>query len=89
MSHQLRAKIQFNAIAKIKEELISKQDYFLVVMDNKHKVFPMKFCEGRVEYFGRKGISLLGSMIISHYPGNEIGYHGGFQYEFFDVIVEG
>ena len=31
-----------------------------MVPDHKQKVMKMRFCEGRVYYFGNKGMSLLG-----------------------------
>ena len=34
-------------------------------------------------------MSLLGFMIMIHYPGNENGDQGGFQYELDDFIVQG
>ena len=48
----------------------------------------MKYREGKVEYFGKKGMYLLGFMVVSHYPGNESGYQGGFQYKFVDVVAD-
>ena len=89
MLHQLIEKIQFNAIAKFKKEFRSKPFNVLIVMDNKQKVFPMKFRKEKFEYFSKKRISFLRFMIVSHYPGNEIIYHGGFQYKFFDLIIKG
>ena len=89
MSHRLRAKVQFNAITKIKEELKTNPDHVLVVLDHKQKFFPMKYYEGQVEYFSKKGMYIFGFMTVSHYSGNENGDQGGFQYEFVDVFVEG
>ena len=89
MSHQLRVKVQFNAITKIKEELKTNPNHVLVVLDHKQKVLLMKYREGQVEYFGKKGMSILVFMIMSHYPGNENVDQGGLQYNFFDVVVKG
>lgn len=36
----------------------------LIIMDHKQKILSMKYGEGQVEYYGKKGMSLLGSMII-------------------------
>eukprot|EP00957_Ditylum_brightwellii_P017766 1338004-Ditylum_brightwellii.AAC.1 len=49
----------------------------------------MKYCEGQVEYFGKKGTSLLGLMIVTSYKGSGLDNPGGFQYEFVDIVVEG
>ena len=88
MGHRLRATVQFDGIAKIKASLKESNDRVLVVMDHKQKVLPMKFHEGQVEYFGKKGMSLLGFMIVSNYSeGDESD--SGYQYEFIDVVVEG
>ena len=34
------------------------------VLDHKQKVLGMNFCEGQVEYFGKKGMSILGPMKV-------------------------
>ena len=41
MSHRLIDKVQFNAIAKIKEELKTNPDHVMVVLDNKQKIFQL------------------------------------------------
>ena len=33
-------------------------------IDHKQKVLPMIYREGQVEYFGKKGMSLLGAMLV-------------------------
>ena len=71
MADQLWAKVQFNAIAKIKDQLKIDPKSVLIVTDHKQKVLLMKFFEGQVEYFGKKGMSLLGFMILSHYEGDK------------------
>ena len=64
-------------------------DNVLVVLDHKQKVFPTKYREGQVEYFGKKGMYILGFVIVSHYLSNENGDQGGLQYEFIDVLFDG
>eukprot|EP00957_Ditylum_brightwellii_P078139 5940772-Ditylum_brightwellii.AAC.1 len=70
MLHQLQANIQFSAIGKIKDQLKLDLKQILMVMDHKQKVLPMKYQEGQVEYFGKKGMRLLGFMVVNHYPSN-------------------
>lgn len=86
MSHKLRAKVQFLAIAKIKGVVKTDRSCVLIVMDHKQKILPQKYREGQVEYFGKKGMSLLGFMIVRGYIDGE---ESGYEYNFIDVVVEG
>ena len=88
MAHQLRAKVQFNAIGKVKENLKIDQKQILVVMDHKQKILPMKYWEGQVECLGKNGMSVLGFMVVSHDPG-DVTDISGFQFEFIDVVIQG
>ena len=49
-------------------------------MDHRNEAIPMKYQEGQVECFDKKGMYLLGFMIVFHYPGDVYveGYEGGF-----------
>jgi hypothetical protein len=57
----------------------------LLVIDHKQKVLPMSYREGQVEYFGKRGMSLLGAMLV-----RRVVRDGkvGLEYVFFDCIVE-
>src|SRR5688572_11376737 len=59
----------------------------LIVIDHKQKVLQMQHREGQVEYYGKKGMSVLGSMMTS-WMINEKGV-GGYQYQFKDYILKG
>ena len=88
MSHRLRAKVQFSAINKVKQWI--KEDNksrILVVMDHKQKVLSMKYREGQVEYYGKKGMSLLGSMIIECVIDDDDDV--AFRYTFVDYVIKG
>ena len=65
MAHRVRAKIQFVAIEKLKQWILDDIDKrIIIVLDHKQKILPMKYREGQVEYYGKKGMSLLGAMLI-------------------------
>ena len=54
-SHRVRANVQFDAIAKVKEKMRFNDTMILIVLDHKQKILPQKYREGQVEYFGKKG----------------------------------
>jgi hypothetical protein len=83
MGHRLRAKVQFVEIKKIHAELSACRA--LLVIDHKQKVLPCSYREGQVEYFGKRGMSLLGAMLV-----RRVVRDGkvGLEYIFFDCIVE-
>ena len=64
MAHRLRARVQFHAIQNIKQKLRNDPSKVLIVMDHKQKILQMKYREGQVEYYGKKGMSMLGTMIV-------------------------
>ena len=84
MSHRLRAHVQFNAIHKLKMELKTDETKALIVIDHKQKILQMKYREGQVEYYGKKGMSLLGSMIVTWSTEKE-----GFAYHFENYVYKG
>lgn len=87
-SHRMRAKVQFHEINKIKEQWLKGDSRrVLVVVDHKQKVLGMKYRESQVEYFGKKGMSLLGSMEV-RWVENSDGTEG-FTYSFVDYIIRG
>lgn len=86
MAHCVRAKVQFAAIQETKAELKRDRSMALIVLDHKQKILPIKFREGQVEYFGKKGMSLLGSMIIRFLETEELS---GYEYQFSDYIFKG
>ena len=62
MAHQVQSYAQF---AKIKEETESfSTRHCGLWFDHKQKILPTVFCEDRIEYFGKRGMSLLGFMLI-------------------------
>ena len=68
------------------------------MMDHKQKILQMKYHEGQMEYYGKKGMSMLGTMIVQWVKkiikvkedGVEVQKEvGGFQYKFVDYIFKG
>eukprot|EP00957_Ditylum_brightwellii_P007135 542022-Ditylum_brightwellii.AAC.1 len=54
----------------------------LMVIDHKQKVLQIKYREGQVEYYGEKGLSVLGAMIVTWKT-------NGFKYTFIDCVFKG
>ena len=65
MAHQLQAKVQFAAIDKIKNDLKINPSKVWMVINHKQKVLQMKYREGQMEYYGKKGMGVLGVMIVT------------------------
>lgn len=87
MSHRVRAKVQFSAINTIYKKLTD--DNALVVFDHKQKVLPRQFREGQVDYFGKRGMSLIGAMLVRRIEKNIKGENiFGLEYQFIDCIME-
>ena len=86
MGHRLRAKVQFSAIKELKNSLKTNMDTIMVVMDHKQKILQMKYREGQVEYYGKSGMSMLGTMIISWTDDDK---QAGFNFHFWDFILKG
>jgi hypothetical protein len=84
MSHRLRAKVQFEAIRTIKNNMRVSPSKGLLVIDHKQKVLQMKYREGQVEYYGKKGMSVLGVMIV-HWSTEKCG----FVYRFENFVFKG
>ena len=59
----------------------------LIILDHKQKILSMKYREGQVEYYGKKGMSLLGSMIVECVDQDDDGV--GFKYTFVDYVIKG
>ena len=83
MAHRLRAKIQFIAINDLKEKLKSDQGLALLVIDHKQKILQKQYREG-LEYYGKKGMSLLGVMLVTWSEEKK-----GFMYRFHDYVFKG
>ena len=64
IAHRFRAFVQFKVTNEIKQSLKSNPNTILIAIDCKHKTLKMKFCEGQVEHYGNKGMSLLGLMEV-------------------------
>ena len=57
-------------------------------MDHKQKVQNMKYREGQVEYYGKKGMSVLGTMVVQWVTKDD-DKEMGFQYSIMDYIISG
>jgi hypothetical protein len=87
LAHRLRAKVQFTSIRRTYSE-ITEIDV-LIVMDHKQKVLPMMFREGQVEYFGKRGMSLLGAMMVRRTTREINGeMKTGLEYVFIDIVID-
>ena len=84
MGHRLRARVQFHAIRKIKQGLRNNPSKALIVTDHKQKILQMKYREGQVEYYGKKGMSLLGTMLVQW-----SAEKNGFVYRFDNIAFKG
>ena len=63
-SHRLRANFHFSAIETIMQLIKTDLSIAYMVPDHKHRVLQIIYCEGQVDYFGKKVISLLGVMWV-------------------------
>jgi hypothetical protein len=61
-AHKVRAKAQFAKIDKIYQLFTESRTGLR--FDHKQKVLPMHHKEGQIEYFGKRGMSLLGRMLM-------------------------
>ena len=87
MAHRLRAKVQFAAIDGMKNWVYEHPECrVMIVLDHKQKILNMRYREGQVEYFGKKGMSLLGTIIIE---GVRNDPNAKWSYNFVDYIVKG
>jgi len=87
MAHRLHAKVQFAAIDGIKNWVNEDpKTRVMIVLDHKQKILNMRYREGQVDYFGKKGMSLLGTMIIE---GVTNVPNVTWSYKFVDYIVKG
>lgn len=87
LAHQVRAYAQFS---KIKEEENEYTDTRCgLQFDHKQKILPTKFREGQVEYFGKRGMSILGFMLTKRVVRLFKGVQTeGLEYHFYDVVVD-
>lgn len=85
-SHRLRAEVQFRAIEEVQLEMKGDPSILYIVIDHRQKVEQMRFREGQVEYYGKKGMSMLGAMFSQW---NDDGEKRGFQYSFVDYVIDG
>ena len=58
------------------------------MLDQKKKVIGMMFREGQVEYFGKKGMSLLGSMEVRQKESSDGSQSQGFHYYFVEYVTK-
>jgi hypothetical protein len=85
-AHRLRARVQFRAMEEIQLEMKVDSSIVYVVIDHRQKVEQMRYREGQVEYYGKKGMSVLGAMFSRW---KDDGENRGFQYSFVDYIIDG
>ena len=89
MAHRFRAVAQF---AKLKHETMMFTNTICgLMLDHKQKILPCRYTEGQVEYFGKRGMSLLGFMLIRRINKknkDDVGVTG-LIYEFYDVVIKG
>ena len=88
MAHRVRAVAQFSKLRKETQSFTDKKCGLF--LDHKQKILPMRAREGQVEYFGKRGMSLLGFMLVRRITrttkeGNE---QSGLEYRFYDVAVK-
>ena len=58
----------------------------LMIIDHKQKIEPMKYRESQIEYYGKKGMSFIGMIMIRwKIADDEMGY----EYSFCDYVVKG
>lgn len=56
------------------------------MLDHKQKILQRKFREGQQEYFGKRGMSLLGCMVVQWITNGE---STGFKHTYIDIIFKG
>ena len=87
LAHQVRAYAQFSKLKEETSRFTNKRCG--LVFDHKQKILPFRFREGQVEYFGKRGMSLLGFMLIRRVRNTVKGVEvEGLSYQFYDVVVE-
>ena len=87
MAHRVRAVAQFAQLRK--ETLGFSEEVCGLWLDHKQKILPQIFREGHVEYFAKRGMSLLGCMLVrrvtrENSAGNQIT---GLTYNFYEVVI--
>lgn len=85
-AHRVRWKIQSNANGQILEALDDDGTIAMFVLDHKQKVNDMSYREAMVDYFGKRGKSFCGINLIRR---TKKEGKVGFEFIFFDFIVEG
>ena len=61
--NRLQAMVQLDMIYKINSKYMKgEKSGIIIVLDHKQEVLGMSFCEGQVEYFGKKWMDLVGLM---------------------------
>lgn len=91
LAHRMRARVQFDAINEIKNNMKNNNSEMLLVIDHKQKILPIKYREGQVEYYGKKCMSLLGTMEVTwlQIASTDDNSVQVFKYEFADYVFEG
>ena len=88
MAHRVRAVAQF---AKLKKETDSFTDTKCgLMLDHKQKILPQRAKEGQAEYFAKRGMSLLGFMLVRRVTklNKDDEEVTGLEYNFYDVVVD-
>lgn len=82
-AHKIREKHQKSYLEQRYEDLALCEDNAIISIDHKQKVLPSKNREGQSDYFGKKGMSVLGAMLITN--GNIVNK---LKIEFIDFVVD-
>ena len=63
-SHLVRGWWQENELRKIREGLVDARNRVMIVIDHKQKVLPKRQNEKQSDYYAKRGMSLLGGMVL-------------------------
>jgi hypothetical protein len=89
VEHQVRARHQRREILALRAALVHGPGNFttgILTLDHKQKVLPMKQAEGQADFYGKKGMSVLGAML--HYAEVRDGVLGTAR-RYIDVVADG
>ena len=56
-----------------------------MIPDHKQNILQMRYCEGQVDYYGKRGMRLLRIMEIRWKVDEEVS---GFEYSFLDYVIK-
>ena len=85
-SYRLCANVQFSAIEIIMQSIKIDPSIIYMLPDHKLKKLQMRYQEGQNDYYGKKGMSLLGIIEIRLKVDGEFS---GFEYSSFSCLIKG